>query len=196
MAEGVAKHAFKKLEDQLTCAICLDAFKEPKLLQCFHVFCKDCLQRLVVQDQQGQLSLRCPNCRQSTILPPTATDVSSLQSAFHIHHLLEIQDALEKLKQPKKMKCDRCKTPRLATSYCRDCGQFICHICSTVHSDWDTFAKHEVVALEQLESKVKELDALKKVTLYCCLHQGKELELYSDTCKELICLHCTISKHS
>ena len=195
MAEGVAKHALKKLEDQLTCAVCLDAFKEPKLLQCFHVFCKDCLQRLVVQDHQGQLSLRCPNCQQSTILPPTATDVSSLQSAFHIHHLLEIQDALQKLKQPNKVKCDRCKTPRLATSYCRDCGQFICHICSTVHNDWDTFAKHEVVALEQLESKVKELDALKKVTLYCSLHQGKELELYCETCEELICHNCTISKH-
>ena len=195
MAEGVAKHALKKLEDQLTCAVCLDAFKEPKLLQCFHVFCKDCLQRLVVQDQQGQLSLRCPNCRQSTILPPTATDVSSLQSAFHIHHLLEIQDALQKLKQPNKVKCDRCKTPRLATSYCRDCGQFICHICSTVHNDWDTFAKHEVVDLEQLESKVKELDALKKVTLYCSLHQGKELELYCETCGELICHNCTVSKH-
>ena len=195
MAEGVAKHALKKLEDQLTCAVCLDAFKEPKLLQCFHVFCKDCLQRLVVQGQQGQLSLRCPNCRQSTILPPTATDVSSLQSAFHIHHLLEIQDALQKLKQPNKVKCDRCKTPRLATSYCRDCGQFICEVCSTVHNDWDTFAKHEVVALEKLESKVKELDALKKVTLYCSMHQGKELELYCETCEELICHNCTVSKH-
>ena len=195
MAEGVAKHALKKLEEQLTCTVCLDVFKEPKLLQCFHVFCKDCLQRLVVQDHQGQLSLRCPNCQQSTILPPTATDVSSLQSAFYIHHLLEIQDTLEKLKQPKKVKCDRCKTPRLATSYCYDCGHFICHICSTVHNDWDTFAKHEVVALEQLESKVKELDALKKVTLYCSLHQGKELELYCETCEELICHNCTVSKH-
>ena len=38
MAESrvVAKQAIKKLEDQLTCAICLDAFRDPKLLQCFH----------------------------------------------------------------------------------------------------------------------------------------------------------------
>ena len=196
MAEGVAKHAIKKLEDNLTCAICRDAFKEPKFLQCFHVFCKDCLQKLPIHDQQGQLSLCCPNCRQSTILPPTATDVSSLQSAFHVHNLLEIKDALEKLKEPKKVMCDKCKTPRLATSYCRDCGHFICEICSIVHSDWDTFAKHEVIVIEQLESKVKQLDSLKKVTLYCCLHQGKELELYCETCEELICYNCTVSKHS
>jgi tripartite motif-containing protein 2/3/tripartite motif-containing protein 71 len=52
-----------------------------------------------------------------------------------------------------------------------------------------------VVALEQLESKVKELDSLKKVVLYCSLHKGKELELYCETCEELICHNCTVKKH-
>ena len=193
-SQAVAKQALKKLEDQLTCTICLDAFKDPKLLQCFHVYCKDCLQQLVVKDEQGQLSLRCPTCRQSTLLPP-ATDVSDLQPAFHIHHLFEIQDAIEKVKEPQKVQCDKCNTPRPATSYCRDCGKFICAMCTTVHSDWDDFAEHETVALKQLESEVKQLDALKKVTLYCSLHKGKELELYCETCGELICLHCTVSKH-
>ena len=197
MAESsaVAKHAIKKLEDQLTCAICHDDLKDPKLLQCFHVYCKDCLQRLVwAQNQQGQLSLSCPTCRQSTVLPQ-ATGVSGLQSAFHVHHLLEIKEALEKVKDPQKVKCDKCKTPQPATSYCRNCGNFICAICTTVHREWDAFAKHEVVAMEQFESKVKQLDALKKVTLYCSLHQGKELELYCETCEKLICHNCTINKH-
>ena len=49
--------------------------------------------------------------------------------------------------------------------------------------------------MEQFESKVKQLDALKKVTLYCSLHKGKELEIYCETCEELICHNCTISKH-
>ena len=194
-SQAVAKQALKKLEDQLTCAICLDAFKDPKLLQCFHVYCKDCLQRLVVTDRQGQLSLRCPTCRQSTLLPP-ATNVSDLQPAFHIHHLFEIQDALEKVKEPKKVMCGKCtKAQQPATSYCRDCGEFICAVCTTVHANWDDFAEREVVALEQLESKMKELDALKKVTLYCSLHKGKELEIYCETCEELICHNCTVTKH-
>ena len=34
---------------------------EPKLLRCFHVFCKQCLERLVVHDFQGLLLL-CPSC--------------------------------------------------------------------------------------------------------------------------------------
>ena len=42
---------------------------------------------------------------------------------------------------------------------------------------------------------MKQLDALKKVTLYCSLHEGKELELYCETCEELICHNCTVNKH-
>ena len=194
-SQSIAKQALKKLEDQLTCAICLDAFKDPKLLQCFHVYCKDCLQRLVVTDRQGQFSLCCPTCRQSTLLPP-ATGVSGLQSAFHIHHLFEIQDVLEKMKEPQKVMCGKCKkVKQTATSYCRDCGEFICAMCTSIHSNWDDFAGHEVVALEQLESKMKEFDALKKVTFYCSLHKGKELEIYCETCEELICHNCIVTKH-
>ena len=194
-SQAVAKQTLKKLEDQLTCAICLDAFKDPKLLQCFHVYCKDCLQRLAVTDGQGQLSLRCPTCRKSTLFLP-ATTVSDLQPAFHIHHLFEIQDALERVKEPQKVMCGKCKKAQQpATSYCRNCGEFICAMCTTIHSNWDDFAGHEVVALKQLESKMKELDALKKVTFYCSLHKGKELEIYCETCEELICHNCTVTKH-
>ena len=35
----------------------------------------------------------------------------------------------------------------------------------------------------------------KKVTLHCSLHKGKELELYCETCGELICHNCTVRKH-
>ena len=194
-SQAVAKQALKKLEDQLTCAICLDAFKDPKLLQCFHVYCKDCLQRLVVQDRQGQLSLSCPTCRQSTLLPP-ATGVSGLQPAFHIHHLFEIQDALKKVKDPQKVQCEKCtKSTRPATDFCRDCGEFICEKCTEMHREWKELSKHEVVSMEQIQSNVKQLVPPKKVTLYCSQHEGMKLDLYCETCGELICLHCTVKKH-
>ena len=196
MAESkvVAEKAIKKLEDQLTCAICLDDLKDPKLLQCFHVYCKACLQRVVVQDQLGQVSLRCPTCRQTTLLPP-GSDTSALQSAFHVHHLLEIKDALEKVKEPENVKCEKCNKSRTATKFCRDCGNFICERCLEMHSEWAEFSKHEVVSIEEVKSNAKQLVPPKKVSLYCSHHQGKELDLYCETCGELICLHCTVKKH-
>ena len=125
-----------------------------------------------------------------------AAGASGLQPAFHIHHLMEIKDAIEKLKEPKKVSCGKCiKSPQQATSYCRDCGEFICSMCTTVHNQWNDFVNHDVIAIEQLEQKIKQLDALKKVALYCSLHKGKGSELYCETCGELICHNCTVKKH-
>ena len=193
-SQAVAKKALKKLEDQLTCTICLDAFKDPKMLNCFHVFCKDCLQRLVVTDRQGQLSLRCPTCRRSTLLPP-ATSVSDLQSAFHVHHLFEIQDTLEKMKEPQKVQCEKCKkVSRPATSFCRDCGKFICARCSDIHADWEEFSSHEVISMDQLKGGMSKHMPPKKAH-FCCKHKDQELRLYCETCEELICHDCTIRLH-
>lgn len=202
MAESQATVALKKLEDQLTCAVCLDTYKEPKLLHCFHVYCKDCLQRLVIRapEQPGQgLSLRCPTCRRPTLLPQDM-GVAGLPPAFHIQNLFEIQEAFERTKLSQDVQCEKCtKSSRNAISFCRDCGQFICELCCDIHSQWKEFSKHEVVSIKQLQSvTMKELShgqPPKSRTLYCSQHKGKELDLYCDTCEELICLLCTIKKH-
>ena len=86
--------ALEKLEDQLNCSICLETYTNPKQLQCHHVYCRNCLVKLVYKDQQGQLSLTCPNCRQITPVP--ANGVSGLQAAFQINKLLEIVDEHKK----------------------------------------------------------------------------------------------------
>jgi tripartite motif-containing protein 2/3/tripartite motif-containing protein 71 len=49
--------------------------------------------------------------------------------------------------------------------------------------------------MEQIQSNVKQLVPPKKMTVYCSLHRGMKLDLYCETCGELICLHCTVKKH-
>ena len=140
----MAENVLQKLEDQLNCSICLDTYTNPKLLQCFHVYCKECLVRLVDRDQQGQLSLTCPTCRQATSVPDTG--VSGLQSAFHINHLLEI---VEEHKKGKDTAIAETTEERVATGvalqqqsshctehvdeelklYCETCSEVICYKC-------------------------------------------------------------------
>ena len=196
MAEpvSVTDQALKKLADQLECSICLDSFTDPKLLQCFHVFCKDCLEPLVLRDQHG-LSLRCPNCRRSTLIP--ANGVSGLQPAFHVHHLFEIKDALQKVKQGlegQKTKCEKCKK-REVNGFCRDCGKFVCEVCMEIHQTWDEYSTHKVISLEQLKSDATEMVPPTKKTLYCSKHPGKELDLFCETDQELICRDCIVKTH-
>ena len=120
----LAEKVVKKLEEQLNCLICLGTYTVPKLLQCNHVFCRDCLVGLARRNPQG---LPCPTCRQVTPIPPSG--VAGLQPAFQTNQLLEILDQHEKVKQ------------------------------------------------------------------YCQQHQNQELELYCETCEELICFQCTIQQH-
>lgn len=90
---AMADKVLQKLEDQLNCSVCLDIYKKPKLLQCFHVYCQKCLVQLVDQDQLGHPFLSCPTCRQVTAVPTSG--VGGLPAAFHIDQLLEIQDSLK-----------------------------------------------------------------------------------------------------
>ena len=195
MAEPVSvAEVLKKLADQLECSICLDSFTDPKLLQCFHVFCKDCLEPLVLRDQHG-LSLRCPNCRRSTLLP--ANGVSGLQPAFLVHHLFDIRDALQKVKQGQegqKTLCEKCNK-RDVNGFCRDCGDFVCEACIEVHQTWKEYSTHKVISLEQLKSDATEMVTPTKKTLYCSKHPGKELDLFCETDQELICRDCIVKTH-
>ena len=89
----LAEMALEKLEEQLNCSICLHTYTDPKLLQCFHVYCRQCLVPLVDRDQQGRLGLTCPICRQATPIP--GRGVAGLQSAFHINRLLKIKESFQ-----------------------------------------------------------------------------------------------------
>ena len=48
-----------KVEEHLTCAICLEQFKDPKVLPCLHSYCHECIVKL---DQTGN-KITCPECR-------------------------------------------------------------------------------------------------------------------------------------
>lgn len=94
----MAKEALAKLELQIKCAICLSSYQDPKLLQCSHVFCKECLVKLVVRDVEGQPCVTCPCCRHITSVPERGT--AGLPPAFRVNQLLEIWDDLHKSKDP------------------------------------------------------------------------------------------------
>ena len=187
----MAEEALKKVAARLECGICLNQYKDPKLLSCFHVFCKECLERLVLQEE-GQSILRCPNCRRATAVPPQG--VSGLQSDFHAHHLFEIKDTLTKAKEPQKTQCEKCKKST-ATGFCRDCGKFVCEKCTEVHQMWEDFANHQIVTMQDIRADTATLIPPKKKVFYCPKHKESVLKIYCETCNELICTDCTIRLH-
>uniref|UniRef100_A0A9J8AKC7 RING-type E3 ubiquitin transferase n=1 Tax=Cyprinus carpio carpio TaxID=630221 RepID=A0A9J8AKC7_CYPCA len=69
----------------LICSICLDRYNNPKVLPCLHTFCEKCLQNYI---PAHSLTLSCPVCRQTSILPEKG--VAALQSNFFITNLMEV----------------------------------------------------------------------------------------------------------
>ena len=191
MAERVAtKDALKKLDAQLECSICLDIFKQPKLLPCFHVFCKSpCLEKLVAKDGH---SLTCPTCRQ--IVPLSKKGVDGLQSDFHIDRLFEIRDAFNKAAEPTETQCGSCEDGR-ATGYCRDCSEFVCDECQAVHKKLKKMKHHKIATLKELQTQAANLFRPKKVIPNCPKHPENALKIYCETCSTLICMDCTIRLH-
>ena len=112
----MAEKTVKKLEEQLNCLICLGTYTVPKLLQCNHVFCRDCLVGLAHRNQQG---LPCPTCRQVTPIPPSG--VAGLQPTFQTNQH-------EKVKQD-ILYCQQHQNQELVF-YCDICEELICVQCT------------------------------------------------------------------
>ena len=180
--------ALKKIQDQVTCGICLDSYKQPKLLKCFHVYCKQCLQCLV----RGGDGLPCPQCRMVTALP--VGGVLNFPGAFYIHYLFEIEDALKKVSSSDKAMCNKCNKERKAVRFCRTCG-FVCQHCVETHQDWDELKDHQVIDLSTLTGDVTTLVPPLKKTLFCASHPTKKAKIYCETCDELICRDCIVRVH-
>ena len=184
----MAEEVLKKLEEQLNCSICLDTYTDPKLLQCFHVYCRQCLVPLGVRDQQGQLSLTCPACRQVTPIPDRG--VAGLKPAFHINHLLEIyKDSVKKLDNLAATREGAVGGTKVATPsrnmaeycfehaeeewklYCETCGELVCYHCvikGGKHHDHDhtllkvAFEKYKNEILSSLEPMEKQVVLIEK----------------------------------
>ena len=92
-APDLSKEALSKLQSQLTCAICLDRYKDPRALPCTHSYCKDCISHLPRVGRQRVV--KCPLCQQPAQLGEKGS--SGLPIAFQINSLLEIDELLKKV---------------------------------------------------------------------------------------------------
>ena len=190
MAEEVLKKLF---EEQLNCSICLDTYTDPKLLQCFHVYCRQCLVPLVDRDQQGRLGLSCPTCRQVTPIPDRG--VAGLQPAFHINHLLEVQESLQKVENPAATPEGAAKDPEIVEPYfrfcfehpeeelrlyCETCRELVCvqcavkdgkhrdHDCAVLNKAFDKYKGEITSSLEPMEWQVMAIEKALAQLDACC----------------------------
>ena len=186
--------ALEIIEQQLTCAVCLDIYTNPKTLPCLHSFCQQCLERLPVNPQGNKRFIACPTCRTSAQLPeePTAAE---FPVAFQLNNLKEVYSLMKKATEPQQVKCDACTVANAANGYCKDCCKFLCMSCFDVHKAFDVMSNHKLSNLDEVATSASQLIPAKQEKAMNCSKHDDPLRIFCETCQELICRDCTVRIH-
>ncbi|CAG9831893.1 unnamed protein product [Diabrotica balteata] len=125
----------EQFEQLLTCAICLDRYRNPKLLPCQHSFCMEpCLEGTV---DYVRRQIKCPECRAEHRIPYNGvqgfpTNVT-LQRFLELH--IEITGELPDPTSGQIMeRCNVC-SEKAYCSFCSHCDKKICEECKSAHME-------------------------------------------------------------
>ncbi|XP_077985132.1 protein meiotic P26-like [Glandiceps talaboti] len=166
----------------LECPICLEQYKNPKILPCYHSLCLNCLLQVASGDK-----ITCPVCQQNHDLPPEG--VKELPNCTILNDLLEFEENIATIHL-----CGSCKKKQ-AENFCVDCGILICNQCCETHRNIPVTKKHTLMSLEEYREEV-----LVKSRVYrpvvCPLHEGNQITYYCARCEVPVCVKCTESGHT
>ncbi|KAL7640842.1 UNVERIFIED_CONTAM: hypothetical protein RMT77_009117 [Armadillidium vulgare] len=124
-----------QLEQLLTCCICLDRFRNPKLLPCQHSVCMEpCMEGLV---DYVRRQVKCPECRAEHRIPYNG--VQGFPSNVTLQRFLEAHieitgEAPDPFTGQIMERCGVCNEKNYLT-ICAHCEKKICADCKAAHSD-------------------------------------------------------------
>ncbi|RXN18764.1 tripartite motif-containing 3-like protein [Labeo rohita] len=168
---GSTSPVVRQIDKQfLVCSICLEHYHNPKVLPCLHTFCERCLQNYIPPQS---LTLSCPVCRQTSILPEKG--VAALQNNFFITNLMEVLQREQDCTRPEAssglesagaatyappLSCPN-HEGKVMEFYCESCETAMCLECTEgEHREHVTVPLRDV--LEQHKAALKnQLDAIR-----------------------------------
>ena len=191
-APDPVEKGLEELEEEITCPVCHEHFRDPKILPCLHYYCKECVRQLALRAGPNN-PFACPECRRGTVLPQN--DPDQLLTAFFVNRMKELRTKMEKARGEMEALCEMCSRAK-AEAFCRQCTEFICNDCVKLHSVLKMFAGHKVVTLQELKEGGAKAIPLKEALPSMCKDHDEPLKIYCFDCNCLICRDCVISDHA
>ena len=181
------------LKEQVTCAICLDTFTDPKTITCLHTFCFECLKKHALISQRNG-KFRCPECQAEVDLPE-ANCFDKLPSSFHHKRLLSLL-AVRQSGDGNEISCGICKKKSVEISYCFECAKFMCSDCVNAHQLFTNLTEgHKVTPVKQFQPQ--DYEALMKRQSFCSqqYHEREIVRFFCRKCKLCVCQICIATDH-
>eukprot|EP00061_Rhincodon_typus_P010672 g35148.t1 len=172
MATGLAQEA---LGEELTCAICLEIYTDPVILNCKHSFCRSCIEE--TWNDTAAAPYCCPECRAEY------TERPGLERNFKLANIVQKYLALE-LSQDAVL-CNYCTEKlRPAVKTCLKCEASMCPEHLRHHTESSVFKSHLLV------------DPTADVSQWKCSEHQELLKIYCKDDKVCVCTLCTVfGKH-
>ncbi|XP_048416014.1 zinc-binding protein A33-like isoform X2 [Stegostoma tigrinum] len=172
MATGLAQEA---LGEELTCAICLEIYTDPVILDCKHSFCRSCIEE--TWNDTVAAPYCCPECRAEY------TERPGLERNFKLANIVQKYLALEVSQDA--VLCNYCTEKlRPAVKTCLKCEASMCPEHLRHHTESSVFKSHLLV------------DPTADISQWKCSEHQELLKIYCKEDKVCVCTLCTVfGKH-
>lgn len=194
MTSGRHRSIRQALEEILSCVICKGRLHDPKLLDCQHSCCLQCLDKWHQVSNGDQNAITCHQCRKMTRL--STEGIVGLPGDFNKNILLDILDTAVDAGSfgSSRSYCTVCditgkkgmgaKTP--AAAFCTNCRDHLCAPCLDEHNEHPLLEEHAVVVTPH---------GSHLSVLMCREHRNKNLDFFCHNCSKLICSICIRTEH-
>ncbi|XP_057299646.1 uncharacterized protein LOC130630245 isoform X2 [Hydractinia symbiolongicarpus] len=169
------------LLDAVKCSYCSQTLEEPKILECNHTFCKECLDGLLVFRHNGSATIQCPEelCEEETSLESSETtnslatnhNMSAVVKSLSHENTKYLCEESSNCKSSVTRSCTKCQT-----NTCDDC--WLSHDC--VDADYTPIIFHR---------------RAQTILPFCTSHRSIANVICSDCDGAYICRYCQHRTH-
>ncbi|CAF1502421.1 unnamed protein product [Rotaria magnacalcarata] len=184
------------LLDEITCAICLDIFEEPKRTSCLHVACRRCLEEYHHSCKNEMDIATCPQCRAPSIFLPNG-DASCLPPAIDKEQLIKIYRQKQDIDSRHIGQCSLCQTDSINLyGRCFQCQENYCQTCYGYHGHFHPASSHLSRTFSEIRLLPKAPIELDEAISFTCSqqHHKRPFEFYCVKCCECLCSECLIDE--
>ena len=168
----------------MECPICINPFTadghfQPKLLQCGHTFCTDCILNM----SYSLNDIKCPYCFTVTPVGILGTYALPVNSTL-VQFILDLKAQTQERGMRMADVCCVCKDKE-AVKICYNCDPLGCKLCEECctrehERDFPPVCAHKPIPIENGKSKLNNR---------CCTHPHQQLTHYSEKHKKIVCKH-------
>ena len=171
----------KRINRSLECSICMERYTDPRVLNCLHSFCLQCITDHVGAKQV----IICPLCNDSS--PKPDNGVQALKANFFLNTLIDDVICSTKAADESDVKlcCGSCeKEVDELAAHCDGCQSDICSDCVELHDQLKIFKQHKI---SMLPTKAERVHAM------CLDFKGELKKNISSLTSKITKLEATIS---